>query len=97
MSGISKSTIEELYYDKEELDKRAFKEVAYNMGHDKGVIEGLEQGLSQGIEKGLFQGKLSTMKNMLDNNCDKDFIMKMLNLSEKEFCENIKCLQNNKN
>ena len=73
MGSISKSTLEDLYYDKEELDKIAFKEVAYNMGHDRGVNEGIEQ------------EKINTMKNMIDNNCDKDFIMKILNLSEEEY------------
>jgi len=60
------------YYDEEEV-----KRLEFQAGMEKGIKQGIKQGVEQGIE----QEKSEIAKNMLEKNCDVDFISEITNLS----------------
>ena len=56
------------YYDEEEVKRLEFQ-------------AGMEKGIKQGVEQGIEQEKSEIAKNMLEKNCDVDFISEITNLS----------------
>lgn len=77
-------------YDAEAVERKVWNtKLLY--ARKLGLQKGMEKGIKQGMEKGIEQTHMEVIKNMMKEGFSDSMIMKINNLSKKEF----QCLKNN--
>ena len=79
---------EKLQKEQEKLQKK--QEKIEKEAKEQGIKEGIEEGKKEGIKEGIRKNQKEIVINMLNKNMDKNLIMELAGLSEKEMEEIIK-------